>query len=174
MTSKNVSTVGQFLQGPGIDQDPLLVVSESLPIPALVDQMTNLAEDRIILVEDGEHRIQGLISLGDLARHLKHTRRSDFHLHSQPPQARIPYRGKFSRYSGREILHHVTAETAGEIMKFPIRSCSPEDPLSHAIHQMLDGDIIKILPVLDRSGRLVGSIHLLDIMEYMLTNSSPE
>ncbi len=174
MKDDAMPTVRDFLEGPGREQEPLLVVSESLPLPALVDQMTSLAEDRIILVEDGQHRIQGLISLGDLARHLKHTRRSDFHLHSQPPPSKAPYRGNFTRYSGREILHHVTAETAGEIMKYPIRHCSPADPLSHAIHQMLDGNIIKILPVLDQQGTVVGSLHLLDIMEYLLTTSSPD
>ena len=174
MTIDGKPTVRDFLLGPGRSQEPLLVVPEDLPIPSLVEQMTNLSEDRIILVEDIDHRIQGLISLGDLARHLKHTKRSDFYLHSQPPMKRAPYRGELARYSGREILHHVTADTAGEIMKKHIRFCQPDDALSHAIHQMMDGEIIKILPVMNPDGTLAGSLHLRDIMEYLLKTSSPD
>ena len=72
-------TVKDFLKDLTSNQEPLLVVSEDLPIAELVDRMTRLADDRIILVADQSERIQGLISLGDLARHLKHTRSTELH-----------------------------------------------------------------------------------------------
>ena len=167
-------TVKDFLKDLTSNQEPLLVVSEDLPIAELVDRMTRLADDRIILVADQSERIQGLISLGDLARHLKHTRSTELHFHSQPPAQKRSYKGRNIRHSGREILHQITAETAGDIMCKEIRSCRPDEQLSEAIHKMLDGEVIKILPVVNENGSLAGSIHLLDIMQYFINTVSAD
>lgn len=152
---------------------PLLVVGKDTSIEELVRRMTSLGEDRIILVEEGDGSIAGLISLGDLARHLKDTRRSDFHMHSRPVQSK-GYRASRTRHGGRSILHQVTAETAGDIMDPQIIYCSPEDRLSHAGEKMIDGHVIKILPVMDRSNKLVGALHLLDVIQYLLEHPSQD
>ena len=172
-TGKSAITVKDFLGDPATSVDPLLIVSTDMPIEELVRQMTSLDEDRIILVEEAG-AIVGLISLGDLARHLRNTRSSDHNLHSLPLPHFRGYRGRNVRHSGRDILHTVTAETAGDIMRTQLRFCRPEDPLSVATHTMLDGEVIKLLPVLNQDGSLAGTLHLLDLMEYLLTHPSQD
>ena len=39
---------------------------------------------------------------------------------------------------------------------------------------MLDGEVIKILPVVNENGSLAGSIHLLDIMQYLINTVSAD
>ncbi|MCB1305997.1 MAG: CBS domain-containing protein [Leptospiraceae bacterium] len=147
--------------------EPLLVVPADADLSALVSRLIQLKDDRIALVEK-QGKIVGMISVGDLARHLKSTRNEEFYFHGGLANEPEDYIHSQARYGGREILHSVTATTVEDIMSTDLRYCSPEEDLATAIRRMMQGSVIKVLPVLDAERKLKGSLHILDIMEFLL------
>jgi len=127
-----------------------VVVTESTPIREIIEDMIAGRDDRVVYVVDGNNRLEGIISLGDLVRHY----RAD----------RIPRRGSWFPSAG--MLRYLTAETAGDIMKKKFVSCRSGDDVEDVLSRMVSRDImIKVIPVLDEEGRIVAALDILDILK---------
>lgn len=65
----------------------------------------------------------------------------------------------FARHYPGEIFHN----EVGEIMLSPAATASPEDPVTEAMHKMLDSDT-RLMPVVDKDDILLGVINQGDIV----------
>ena len=125
-----------------------ITVSEDATLDEVVRKMLSFHRDRAVYVIDREGILRGIISLGDISRHLL----SEGVYHGE---RHIP---------GRRILSTFMAEKAADIMTRSIIATSPEEGLDRMVEKMIDHGL-KVMPVVDSEGKLLGSINLLDIFE---------
>ncbi|VAX33602.1 hypothetical protein MNBD_NITROSPIRAE03-993 [hydrothermal vent metagenome] len=125
-----------------------ITVHGDATIDEVVEKMLAFQRDRAIYVIDGEGILTGMISLGDISRHLL---------------SEGVYHGE-SHMPGRSILSTSMAEKAGDIMTRAVITTRPEDELDSMIKKMIDLRL-KVIPVVDSSGKLLASINLLDIFK---------
>lgn len=126
---------------------PITVYGDAT-IDEVVDKMLAFQRDRAVYVIDGEGILTGIISLGDISRHL--LSEGIYHGESHMP--------------GRSILSTFQAEKAADIMTRAVITTLPEEELNSMIKKMIDLRL-KVIPVVDSSGKLLASINLLDIFE---------
>ena len=127
-----------------------VVVKESTPIRQIIDEMVFSRDDRVVYVADNENCLEGIISLGDLVRHYL--------------SEKIPKRGSWFPSIG--ILHYLTAETAGDIMKKKFVSCGGQDDIEDVLARMISREtMIKVIPVLDENGQIIAALDILDIIK---------
>lgn len=145
-------SVGSFLQQ---YKNPFSAVTVGLDdtIIEVVAKMIECGEERIVFVLDGEARLCGIISLGDIARH-------SFHEGVSPHKGYTP---------ASSILHYLTAEHAKDIMETKTLTCMPEDSLKAVYEKMLSqAHTIKEIAVVDENDRLLDVLNLISIIGFYL------
>lgn len=125
-----------------------ITVDDDATIDEVVDKMLTFQRDRAVYVIDREGILAGIISLGDISRHL--LSEGIYHGESHMP--------------GRSILSTFMAEKAADIMTRSVITTLPEEELNSMIKKMIDHRL-KVIPVVDANGKLLASINLLDIFE---------
>ncbi|NOZ24779.1 MAG: CBS domain-containing protein [Nitrospirae bacterium] len=125
-----------------------ITVDEDATIDEVVEKMLSFQRDRAVYVVDKDGRLAGIISLGDISRHLL---------------SEGIYHGE-SHIPGRSILSGFMAEKAADIMTRSVITALPDEELNSMIKKMIDHRL-KVIPVVDGSGKLIASINLLDIFE---------
>ena len=125
-----------------------ITVDDDATIDEVVEKMLVFQRDRAVYVIDGDGILTGIISLGDISRHL--LSEGIYHGESHMP--------------GRSILSTFMAEKAVDIMTRSVITTLPEEELNSMIKKMIDHRL-KIIPVVDSSGKLLASINLLDMFE---------
>lgn len=144
-------TVGEFLEKTEKIFNTV-TVNEDENIRDIIEKMIKNRVDRVVYVVDEENKIKGVISLGNLARHYC----SEGIFQSK------------SIYPSAGIIHHLTAETAKDIMITTFFSVKLSDNLDEILNKMVKYKILKVIPVLDEENRVVSSLDILDIIEYKL------
>ncbi len=125
-----------------------ITVDEDATIDEVVDRMLTHQRDRAVYVVDKEGMLAGIISLGDISRHLL---------------SEGIYHGE-SHIPGRSILSTFMAEKAADIMTKSVITTMPDEELNSMIKKMIDHRL-KVIPVVDGSGKLIASVNLLDVFE---------
>jgi len=125
-----------------------VTVDEDATIDEVVDKMLDFKRDRAVYVVDRAGLLTGIISLGDISRHL--LSEGIYHGESHMP--------------GRSILSSFMAEKAADIMTRSVITTLPDEELNSMIKKMMDHRL-KVIPVVDSSGKLIASINLLDVFE---------
>ena len=153
---KTKTTIASLLKEVGKEFNTV-TVPEDMPISEIVDHIFRAREERIIFVTGETGKLVGIVSLGDLARHffaegIYH--RKDTHI-------------------GSNILRYLTARTAHDIMTRNFTACRMEDELGAVIKRMTSGSrMIKTLPILDDTGRVIGTLDSLEILEFLAGNGA--
>lgn len=106
---------------------------------------------KVVPVLDGERRVVGIITEGDLLK-----------------KAGMPVRLSVSQRLGPEDLRGILSEisrekTAGAIMTSPVVIAHENEALAHVAHRLLERGL-KRMPVVNDQGRIVGMISRLDVL----------
>ena len=145
--------VGEFLKSIDIPFHAVKV-SETATLQEVTAALLEAREQRCAYVVDGEGRLCGVISVGQLARHLLHEEIA-------PSCGFAP---------STDILHYLTAEHARDIMERDIVCCRLDETLDAAARKMLGKKIYKSLPVVDDAMHLVDTLSIVSILEFGLNN----
>lgn len=106
---------------------------------------------KVVPVLDGERRVVGIITEGDLLKKV-----------GMP--IRLAVGERLDAADLRQILAQVSREkTAGAIMTAPVVTAHEHEVLAHVVHRLLERGL-KRLPVVNSKGQLVGMISRLDVL----------
>jgi CBS-domain-containing membrane protein len=120
-------------------------VQSEASLAEVVDLLVSHARRRVVVV-DGDRRVVGIITDGDLIKRATATERTSL---VQLLAHRLPL--------GQSDKFHLSRRTAAEVMTSPVITVTPDTSLSEALHLLLTHRI-KRLPVVDADGRLVGLV----------------
>jgi CBS domain-containing protein len=150
-------------------ESSIMTVNPTTPVPVVVDMLLN-APFRALPVVDERHRLQGIISSGDLInagllpmrRGLVHTALELDDLTAEAVETPL----ERARQSTR---------TAQDIMNRHVRTVDPTLPIREVAQIMLETGLRR-LPVVEPDGRLAGMITRADLLQAILTSPlmSPE
>jgi len=141
---KNISaTVAELLEVIGKRQ--LGVVSPEAEVKEIISAFARAEHARLVYVVDNEKRLSGVISLGNLSKHLlfHHCSKAIDNLH---------------------LISMATSETAADFIDRPMIAAQLFETIEPVLERMLSAGI-KEIPVLDEQGRLVGDLTLVDILQ---------
>ena len=144
-------TVGEFLKKVK-KVFTTVIVHEDENIIDIVEKMIENRVERVVYVINGEKKLRGIISLGDLTRHYF---------------SEGVYQSK-SLFPSAGIINILTAEKAKDIMKTNFISVRLSDRLDEILTKMVRYTVLKVVPVLEEEGRVVSSLDILDIIEYKI------
>ena len=135
--------------------DKSVTVSEDEEIVEIANKVAKDCETLLVCVVDKEDRLIGIITPKGL---LKAAEVGEY------GNVRHPF------FSGREALHLLTSDHARDIMSAPI-SVKPDDEVQTAIDLML-GNNVNEVPVVDKDGKVVGEINFLGIVSHSVWKDS--
>ena len=140
---KNLSaTVAELIEAVGQRQ-----IAHVLPKAGVREIITAFAKSehaRQVYVVDNKKLLSGVISLGNLAKHLL------FH-HCDKAVDNL------------QLISMATSETAADFIDRPVISAHLSETIEPVLERMLSANI-KEIPVLDDQGRLIGDLTLVDIL----------
>lgn len=140
---KNLSaTVAELIAAVGHRQ--LAHVSPQAGEKEIITAFAKAEHTRLVYVVDNEKRLSGVISLGNLVKHLL------FHLHG-------------GEIDNLHLMSMATSETAADFIDRPMITAQLSETIEPVLERMLLAGI-KEIPVLDDQGRLVGDLTLVDIL----------
>ena len=140
---KNLSaTVAELIEAVG--QRRLAHVSPKAGVKEIITTFAKAKHTRLVYVVDNEKRLSGVISLGNLVKHLL------FHFHG-------------AEIDNLHLISMATSETAADFIDRPVISAHLYETIKPVLERMLEANI-KEIPVLDDQERLIGDLTLVDIL----------
>jgi CBS domain-containing protein len=138
------TTVAELMTAVG--QRQLAYVSPEAEVQEIISAFTKAEHARLVYVVDNEKRLSGVISLGNLSRHLffHHCNKAIDNLH---------------------LISMATSETAADFVDRPTIAANLSESIEPVLERMLSAGI-KEIPVLDETGHLVGDLTLVDILQH--------
>ncbi len=136
------ATVAELIAAVG--QRPLAHVSPKAGVKEIIAAFAKARHARLVYVADKEKRLSGMISLGNLVKHLF------FHLHS-------------AEIDNLHLMSMAISETAADFIDRPVIVAHLSESIEQVLERMLTAGI-KAIPVVDDRGRLVGDLTLVDIL----------
>lgn len=137
-----------------LKQRKLPVVSKRATVSEIIDAFAVSDHSRVLYVVDDEWRFIGVLSLGNMIRHVF------FHYHDPS-------------IDSRSLVSMVVSETAGDFMQrepmFAIHSEDVED----VIQRMIDRNV-KEIPILDDEKRVIADITIVDLLKYYKSVKGPD
>lgn len=120
-------------------------VSPRAEVKEIISAFAGAEHARLVYVVDKEKRVSGVISLGNLTKHLlfHHCNKAIDNLH---------------------LLSMATSETAADFIDRPMITAQLSESIKPVLERMLSANI-KEIPVLDDQGRLVGDLTIVDILQ---------
>lgn len=135
------------------------------PDECLEDVLSRFAEEpalRGILVCDEEGRFLGAITRTDLLYWARLQLGTALYGYALKPEQLLRLAQLVQATTAKDVIHPGSRDTG----------VRPDEPLDHALRQMLDHDIVSI-PVMDAEGVVLGDITLARVMRYLLCASKP-
>lgn len=133
-----------------IDRSFALVVNGDTPLEEVIRKFAGRADLRGIFVVDGNRKLAGVITRGDLLA-----------------WARLAFgpRGQESRFSRDRLRRLTGATTAREACSrySHLSAVRTDDPPETALTNMISYELIDV-PVVDKEGRILGDIRLTEIL----------
>jgi len=137
-----------------LKQRKVPVVTKRATVSEIIDAFSASDHSRILYVVDDEWRFIGVLSLGNMIRHVF------FHYHDPS-------------IDSRSLISMVVSETAGDFMQrepiFAIHSDGVEDVLQ----SMIDHNV-KEIPILDDEKRVVADLTIVDLLKYYKLVKGPD
>ena len=131
------------------------VVSKQATVSKIIDAFAVSDHSRVLYVVDDEWRFIGVLSLGNMIRHVF------FHYHDP------------SSIDSRSIISMVVSETAGDFMqREPIFAIYSED-VEDILQRMIDHNV-KEIPILDDEKRVVADLTIVDLLKYYKSVKGPD
>ena len=141
---KSLGKIADLLEQ--LKQRKVPVVPKRATVSEIIDAFAASDHSRILYVVDDEWRFIGVLSLGNMIRHVF------FHYHDPS-------------IDSRSIVSMVVSETASDFMQrepmFAIHSEDVEDVLQ----RMIDHNV-KEIPILDDEKRVVADLTIVDLLKY--------
>lgn len=136
------ATVAELIESTG--QRQLAHISPKAGIKEIITAFAGAKHTRLAYVVDDEKRLSGVISLGNLTKHLlfHHCDKAIDNLH---------------------LISMATSETAADFIDQPVITARLSETIEPVLERMLSANI-KEIPVVDDQGRLVGDLTLVDIL----------
>ncbi len=136
------NTVMELVQE--VNQRHLAQVSPQAGIKEIINAFAKAEHSRLVYVVDNNKRLTGIISLGNLTKHLL------FHFNG-------------AEIDNTHLLSMATSETAADFIDRPVISAHLAETIEPVLKRMLAVGI-KEIPVLDDQEQLVGDLTLVDIL----------
>jgi len=137
-----------------LKQRKLPVVPKQATVSEIIDAFAASDHSRVLYVVDDEWRFIGVLSLGNMIRHVF------FHYHDPS-------------IDSRSLVSMVVSETAGDFMQrepmFTIHSEDVED----VIQRMIDRNV-KEIPILDDEKRVIADLTIIDLLKYYKSVKGPD
>ena len=138
-----------------LKQRKVPVVLKRATVSEIIDAFAASDHSRILYVVDDEWRFIGVLSLGNMIRHVF------FHYHDP------------SSIDSRSIISMVVSETAGDFMqREPIFAIYSED-VEDVLQRMIDHNV-KEIPILDDEKRVVADLTIVDLLKYYKSVKGPD
>ncbi len=136
------STVAEIVDA--IAKRRLATVPPGAALPEIIKAFAGAEHARLVYVVGKDQHLIGVISLGNLAKHLL------FH-----------HNGK--AIDNLHLMSMATSETALDFIDRPVVSAHLAETIEPVLERMLSADI-KEIPVLDEQGQVVADLTLVDIL----------
>ncbi|MEA3470046.1 MAG: CBS domain-containing protein [Thermodesulfobacteriota bacterium] len=138
------TTVSELLTA--IGQRQLAYVSPKAKVQEIISAFARVEHARLVYVVDNDKHLSGVISLGNLSRHLffHHCNKAIDNLH---------------------LISMATSETAADFVDRPTIAAHLSESIEPVLERMLSAGI-KEIPVLDETEHLVGDLTLVDILQH--------
>ena len=137
-----------------LKQRKVPVVPRRATVSEIIDAFAASDHSRILYVVDDELRFIGVLSLGNMIRHVF------FHYHDPS-------------IDSRSLISMVVSETAGDFMqREPIFAIHSED-VEDVLQRMIDHNV-KEIPILDDEKRVVADITIVDVLKYYKSVKGPD
>ena len=137
-------TIGDLL--PELRERMIPLVSEEAGVKQIIEAFSSACHSRLLYVVDDDDRLQGVISLGHLVRHVF------FHYHN-------------SYIHTQNISTLAVSETAGDFMQRELLSATLSDEVEEILDRMIKHNV-KEVPVIDEGQRVVGDLTMVDLLQH--------
>jgi CBS domain-containing protein len=122
------------------------VVSRRATVSEIVDAFVGSNHSRLLYVTDDEGRLRGVISLGNLVRHV-------FFLYHD------------AHIDSRNVVSMAISETAADFMQREPVFAMVSEKVEDVLQRMIDNNV-KEIPILDDEKRVVGDLTIVDLLEH--------
>ncbi len=136
--------IGDLL--PELRERMIPLVREEAGVKEIVEAFCSSFHSRLLYVVDGDGRLQGVISLGHLVRHVF------FHYHNCYPHT-------------QNITSLAVSETAGDFMQREPLAVTLSDEVEEVLDRMIKHNV-KEVPVIDEGQRVVGDLTMVDLLQH--------
>jgi CBS domain-containing protein len=144
--NKNFGIIDNLLDG--IKQRQIPLVSEKATLGHIIDAFADGTHSRLLYVVGDNERLVGVISLGDLIRHVF------FHYHEQ-----------VSYVDSRNLVKMAVCETAKDFMHKELLCATVSENIEDVLEKMIRHNA-KEIPVLDDKKRIVADLTMVDLLKY--------
>lgn len=137
-----------------LKQRKVPVVPKRATISEIIDAFAASDHSRILYVVDDEGRFRGVLSLGNMIRHVF------FHYHDPS-------------IDSRSLVSMVVSETAGDFMQKEPMVTMLSDDVEAVLQRMIDHNV-KEIPILDDEKRVVADLTIVDLLKHYKCIKGPD
>jgi CBS domain-containing protein len=130
------------------------VVPKGATVSEIIDAFAASDHSRILYVVDDEGRFRGILSLGNMIRHVF------FHYHDPS-------------IDSRSLVSMVVSETAGDFMQKEPMVTMLSDDVEAVLQRMIDHNV-KEIPILDDEKRVVADLTIVDLLKHYKCIKGPD
>ena len=137
-----------------LKQRKIPVVSKRATVSEIIDAFAASDHSRILYVVDDEGSFRGVLSLGNMIRHVF------FHYHDPS-------------IDSRSLVSMVVSETAGDFMQQEPMVTMLSDDVEAVLQRMIDHNV-KEIPILDDEKRVVADLTIVDLLKHYKCIKGPD
>jgi CBS domain-containing protein len=137
-----------------LKQRKVPVVSKRATVSEIIDAFAASDHSRILYVVDDEGSFRGVLSLGNMIRHVF------FHYHDPS-------------IDSRSLISMVVSETAGDFMQQEPMVTMLSDDVEAVLQRMIDHNV-KEIPILDDEKRVVADLTIVDLLKHYKCIKGPD
>jgi CBS domain-containing protein len=137
-----------------LKQRKIPVVSKRATVSEIIDAFAASDHSRILYVVDDEGSFRGVLSLGNMIRHVF------FHYHDPS-------------IDSRSLVSMVVSETAGDFMQKEPMVAMLSDDVEAVLQRMIDHNV-KEIPILDDEKRVVADLTIVDLLKHYKCIKGPD
>jgi CBS domain-containing protein len=130
------------------------VVPKRATVSEIIDAFAASDHSRILYVVDDEGSFRGVLSLGNMIRHVF------FHYHD-------------SSIDSRSLVSMVVSETAGDFMQKEPMVTMLSDDVEAVLQRMIDHNV-KEIPILDDEKRVIADLTIVDLLKHYKCIKGPD
>ena len=124
-------------------------IHKEASIEEVIDAMIGFEHSRLVYVLDDKDRLAGVISLGDLVRH-------------------VFSRSHVPKIHPRSIISMIVTKTADDIMRRNVLFTTENEEIGAVLKKMIHANV-KEIAVVDVDRRIVGDITMVDLLQYVFS-----